>query len=431
MRQSAISAGAARAAKPLYRQLQPRPNGPPREQVVANQLARIHGAVLEACGAETLQETSVAALCRLAGISKRTFYEQFKNREDCLLTSCERAVGSVVAAVERSRPKVPGWAEELRAALYVLASEAAAHPSALRLIVHELDAGGPAGRERIQQLRSQLERIVVAGFERSELHVPFPRALGMGIVYGCERVLREMVTGRLEGDTAEVAGELASWILRQSVPLGQNSSCALADRDETKRATVVYPRPRLRSQRAHILRATAELAAEIGVHALSVERIADRAGISRDGLTSYYADAGTCFLASLDLLITELLTDVVEATRAAPDWPSSARRGCEAMLTALATNRTLRTSIFIEAPRYGVVAQLRVERIAYAASELLCANRGGWTPVRREAAVGALWGIVERQVQRGESARLPALAGPLTQLILASDVEAQHAAVVA
>lgn len=64
---------------PLYRQLRPRPHGLGKDEVEQNQRARLCGATIEAVAARGYDATGVAELSRLAGVSKRTFYEQSRS----------------------------------------------------------------------------------------------------------------------------------------------------------------------------------------------------------------------------------------------------------------------------------------------------------------------------------------------------------------
>src|ERR1035441_2297652 len=98
-----------RSPAPLSRMLRPRPNGPSGAEVSANQRARLHGAMVEAISLRGYTKTSVAQLCRLAGISKRTFYEQFRSEEACFIASYDRVLARVAARVTEQSMREKGW----------------------------------------------------------------------------------------------------------------------------------------------------------------------------------------------------------------------------------------------------------------------------------------------------------------------------------
>ena len=70
---------------PLYRHP---PRGPhnlaPRE-IEVHQRARIYGATVEAVARAGYDGVTVRQVIGLAGVSRRSFYEQFANRHDCFL----------------------------------------------------------------------------------------------------------------------------------------------------------------------------------------------------------------------------------------------------------------------------------------------------------------------------------------------------------
>ncbi|WP_433757951.1 TetR/AcrR family transcriptional regulator [Nocardia sp. CA-135398] len=81
------------------RQLPRGRHGLPREQVIASQRERILSAMAEAMVENGYVGTSVAAILKRAGVSRETFYEQFRSKEDCFEAAYERAVELLIANV--------------------------------------------------------------------------------------------------------------------------------------------------------------------------------------------------------------------------------------------------------------------------------------------------------------------------------------------
>src|SRR5207245_10827747 len=66
------------------------PKGPhslTREQVQASQRQRILDAILDVVGEHGYATATVADVTTAAGISRTTFYEQFRNKQDAFLTA--------------------------------------------------------------------------------------------------------------------------------------------------------------------------------------------------------------------------------------------------------------------------------------------------------------------------------------------------------
>ncbi len=103
-----------RRAGALYPQLRPGPHPSARESVASNQRARLYGAMIELVAARGYEASTVAELCALAGVSKRTLYERFQGgKQQCFLATYEIIVrraemhilgaGAVCAGRDRGR----------------------------------------------------------------------------------------------------------------------------------------------------------------------------------------------------------------------------------------------------------------------------------------------------------------------------------------
>src|ERR1700722_5246473 len=105
---------------PLYRRLPHGPNGLGREEVARNQRARIFGAMIESVSERGYQLTTVADVIALAGVSRRAFYEQFANKEDCFLATYDIVVARARKQVIDAWQSERGWSNRLHAACKAL-----------------------------------------------------------------------------------------------------------------------------------------------------------------------------------------------------------------------------------------------------------------------------------------------------------------------
>ncbi|WP_431957478.1 TetR/AcrR family transcriptional regulator [Nocardia lijiangensis] len=97
------------------RQLPRGRHGLPREQVIASQRDRILDAMAETMAIAGYVGTSVAAVLKRAGVSRETFYEQFRSKEDCFAAAYERAVERLVDRIaEVSEPAAENGTSETK-----------------------------------------------------------------------------------------------------------------------------------------------------------------------------------------------------------------------------------------------------------------------------------------------------------------------------
>ncbi|MET9329095.1 TetR/AcrR family transcriptional regulator [Tsukamurella sp. NPDC003166] len=89
----------------------PLPRGPHHlgpEQVAASQRARMLDAMARSVATRGYAETTVADVVRLAGVSRKTFYQQFANKEDCYRAAFDHAAHRVTAALNEESWRAAG-----------------------------------------------------------------------------------------------------------------------------------------------------------------------------------------------------------------------------------------------------------------------------------------------------------------------------------
>src|SRR2546426_8505515 len=120
-----------------------------RAAVWANQRARMLDAMARAVAAKGYARVSVADVVQLAGVSRRTFYEQFRDKEDCFLvayeTGTEALIGEMLAAV--AGLERPNWRARLRASMEVYTGTLAAEPDLARVFLIDVLGAGPRAVE--------------------------------------------------------------------------------------------------------------------------------------------------------------------------------------------------------------------------------------------------------------------------------------------
>ncbi|MEU8786106.1 TetR/AcrR family transcriptional regulator [Streptomyces sp. NPDC048637] len=123
-----------------------------REQVVASQRLRMLTATAEAMKDKGYVGTSVAEIIRRAGVSRETFYQQFRSKEDCFIQALDAATKQLAGLLEtawqpaagspkatRSVPPEETFRRLLRLYLQTLTEQSAF----ARLFLVEVYAAGP------------------------------------------------------------------------------------------------------------------------------------------------------------------------------------------------------------------------------------------------------------------------------------------------
>jgi AcrR family transcriptional regulator len=190
----------------------------PRSFVAQNQRERILAAVADVTSAASYGEMSVEDIIVTAGISRRTFYEHFKNKDDAFLAAYDEAAGRLLAAVRAAYEAQKGFAERIRAGVEAFLTLLAADPAFARMCIVEVMAAGPEAVTR----RNAAMRSFAAMFEenaRQLLSEPPPSELTAETVIGgiYDVVYTRIQRGEVR-QLPELAPELVQTALVQYVP---------------------------------------------------------------------------------------------------------------------------------------------------------------------------------------------------------------------
>lgn len=427
----------------MYTKLRPRPNGPGRVEVARNQRLRVYGAMIEAVTTHGYAGTTVTELIALAGISRRTFYEQFDNKEACFLRTYDLVVERTVTHVAKAWRTEGDWMAKMRRCFEVFAEDVVERPKAARLAAVEALGAGPAAVDRVEQTNLTFERMIASSFDRAPDGVTiFPIAV-KGIVGGISRVVRKRL---LEDDVQrlpELIDELFEWVLEYRSLASFDLPVVATPRPAWGARAIVRPvgdadiraRRRIHSggegeERVRILRAAASVAARAGHAQLTVGQIAQHAGVREEDFLAHFDNSDECFLAAVDLLAADALALAVEASLEGEDSYESVYLGIAALMRHVAEDPTFARVAFVEVFGAGGAGFDRRAHLMHAFTELFAAHADPTREIPEavvEAIAGAVWQIAHHYVVRDVAHRLPGLAGHITYLVLTPLIGAEAA----
>ena len=122
----------------------------PRQVVWESQRGRMLAAMAEAVGEKGYGAVAVADVIARAGVSRRTFYEQFGNKEECFLAAYDAGVDAMLAAIDDAIADAAGSGPlaVARAGTARYLATLAANPAFARTFLIEVLAAGPRALER-------------------------------------------------------------------------------------------------------------------------------------------------------------------------------------------------------------------------------------------------------------------------------------------
>ncbi len=204
---------ARRPARDSSARASSRRNALVRTQLTDLQRARIIGAMFDVATDRGASNVTVAHVVERSGVSRRTFYEAFTDREDCFLAAFEEAVSYASERVLPAYRSQEKWRDRIRAALVAFLGFLDDEPLIGRLLVCESFAGGPRTLARRNELIVLVTAAIDQGHNQAKTGSALPPLTGEGVVGGVLSVLHSRLGEADHAPLVELANPLMSMIV--------------------------------------------------------------------------------------------------------------------------------------------------------------------------------------------------------------------------
>ena len=205
----------------------------PRPVVRHAQRTRMLAAMVQAVADKGYARVAVADVIDRAGVSRKTFYEQFANKDECFLAAYDATVDELLATIDEALEALaPDWLAAHRAAVHAYLDALAASPEFARAFLIEVLGAGPealsrraAVQDRFAAQLSDVHRRARADIAEIPEVPPYTFRAAVGAV-------TELVTVHVLEHGAETLPELADAVLDVQLALlvGRQVAAALAPR---------------------------------------------------------------------------------------------------------------------------------------------------------------------------------------------------------
>ena len=191
-------------------------HGLSREAVVASQRSRLVEAMAQMVAEKGYAATTVADVVERAGVSRRTFYEQFTDKEACFLGAYDAGLAAVLGrvgdAVEVNA--TAGWRERARVGVEAFLALLASQPAFAQALQVEVLTAGPAALDRRTGMLVMFGGIWRNVHERARAEEPALPALPDEVFTILSAGLEELVRDCIRTRGPAALPELADPILR-------------------------------------------------------------------------------------------------------------------------------------------------------------------------------------------------------------------------
>jgi AcrR family transcriptional regulator len=427
-----------RPAKPRERGLPRGPQALPPEEVAADQRERLYEATIHAVNERGFVATTISDLVAHAGVSRRSFYEHFENKEECLLATYDALIGRLTARIAQAYNPKDEWVDQIEAIVQALFEASSDRPDAARLVSVEMGAAGPIGIERWARDAELLTAFFVSVFEHAPGEGAVPPPIARAIVGALRtilysRVRRERSSRSLKLELQKLTPDVVAWIT-SFYPTPPE----IPDRPRPRRhghlqggraPGTLSPSPRwaprglprgehnlpkgfvAHNQRERIFDAVANLTAAKGYPALSLEEIVSEAAISLQTFYEHFENKEEAFVATFEMGHAKATAAINRSLDLKLSWAQNVRLGLTALLEFLASEPSIArlacVDILIAYPH----VTGRVNEANFSYIELLDIGPDDTypnmpAPVMREASVGGIFELLHDYILHGRTQRL-------------------------
>jgi AcrR family transcriptional regulator len=416
-----------------------------------SQRERLIDAIVELAGQSGYQTLSIAQISARAGVSSATFYEQFEDREACLLAAYKDLTERTLARMATSL-REGEWASAARPAFTGLLRALTDDPNAGRVMFVEALAGGPRLRSELRSVLDGMEQSAEVLLDRAPvegvtLDIP-GRALIGAVRHVVSRHLRRHSEDQLPGLTEEmlswmgcyaVPARAGRWsvgptaLLASSTPPPAPSSAPSAPERLPRGRHGLPPGAVARSQRSRILQATAAVSMEKGYANTTVADVVAAAGVAKEAFYRHFRDREQAFLEAQEHPTQQILDLVVRSYFSAEEWHERIWRGLGTLLELIAADPVMSHLRLVECYTAGPAAVHRAEETTRSFTIFLeegYRQRPEAAALPRlwsQAIAGAIFEIIQQDVAAGRTAELPRRRPQLTYLATAPFLGPQKA----
>jgi AcrR family transcriptional regulator len=160
-----------------------------RLQVSEIQRSRLLAAAVKVVEQYGYSNTTVAHITGRARVSRRTFYELFENREECLLAMFEDALATITAEIDGAGLDGLSWRERIRGGLVAILGFFDREPVLARVCVVQILRGDESVLERRAEILANLAERIDEGREANGRKGSVPALTAEGLVGAAHAIL--------------------------------------------------------------------------------------------------------------------------------------------------------------------------------------------------------------------------------------------------
>jgi AcrR family transcriptional regulator len=188
-------------------------HGLSREVVERSQRERLLEAMIGAVNENGYQATSIVEVAGRAGVSRKTFYELFGDKEGCFIAALDWLIERLMAFLGPAWQRPGAWSDRIRRSLAALLTALSYRPEGARLAMVETLVAGPRARERYRAALAALGTFVDQGRSQTPLGDELPEHISRIVAGGAAALIFEQISAGNASELRRLHPELVYLVL--------------------------------------------------------------------------------------------------------------------------------------------------------------------------------------------------------------------------
>ena len=188
-------------------------DSPDRRRLFAIQRARLIAAMIQACAQNGASNVTVGDVVERSGVSRRTFYEIFTDREHCFLTALKDATSRLEHEIASAYDPTAPWTVRVKNTLSALLAFLENEPDTAKILLLDSLTAGPTALQSRERLTAKAIVLIDEGRTTTRKPVPAPPIVAEGTVRAVLSILQARVAQTNKPRLTRLTNELMSMIV--------------------------------------------------------------------------------------------------------------------------------------------------------------------------------------------------------------------------
>ncbi|MDT8991816.1 TetR/AcrR family transcriptional regulator [Curvibacter sp. APW13] len=173
---------------------------------------RLFEGMARAVAAQGFAACTIADIVREAAVSRRTFYEHFQTKADCLIAMYESASRNALRQLQAMLDPTRHWQQQVEGAMTAYLGVLADNPVVLRALFIDILSLGTEGLAARRRVNHEIAEFLLSVVNPKRDHAVMSPTMAMAVVGGINELVLQLIEQDRIGDMQSIADTTSALI---------------------------------------------------------------------------------------------------------------------------------------------------------------------------------------------------------------------------